>query len=151
MHEPLPKAYAYLRPLEAELVKYFSNCFNAARIIFANQFYEVCESIGADYTAVKNAVAKRSNIGGHYLDCNRNFRAFGGACLPKDLSAFVALIKERNIDAQLFAWLLAENEKIKRKSEINDNQRKLFPGWNDEQIARHSTPRAHSNIFLQPL
>ena len=114
-HEPLPKAYELLTPIEAELAKYFSNTFNAARIIFANQFFEVCKAVGANYTAVKNAVSKRTNIGGYYLDCNENFRAFGGSCLPKDTSALATFVKEKGIDAPMFEWLLAANERIKSK------------------------------------
>ena len=114
-HEPLPKAYELLTPIEAELAKYFSNTFNAARIIFANQFFEVCKAVGANYTAVKNAVSKRTNIGGYYLDCNENFRAFGGSCLPKDTSALATFVKEKRIDAPMFEWLLAANERIKSK------------------------------------
>lgn len=111
-HEPLPKAMVRLTPLEAELAKYFCNTLNAARIVFASQFFEICQSLGADYAAIKNAVARRSSVGNHYLDCNHNFRKFGGACLPKDLSAIAALVRDCKIDAPLFEFLLRENERI---------------------------------------
>ena len=36
-------------PLEAELLKLFSNAYNANRIVFANSFYEICRKLGASY------------------------------------------------------------------------------------------------------
>ncbi|MEK7628422.1 MAG: hypothetical protein AAB421_03310 [Patescibacteria group bacterium] len=88
VHEPLPKQYAFVSPKEAEFAKYFLNVFNALRIVFANQFYDVCKASGADYKKVKNAITKHRSIQDAYLDCNENFRGFGGSCLPKDSSAF---------------------------------------------------------------
>jgi len=87
-HGSLPKQFAWTSSMEAEFAKYFSNCFNALRITFANEFASICEAAGADYNNVKNAITKRSNIGDHYLDSNESFRAFGGNCLPKDTEAF---------------------------------------------------------------
>ena len=58
------------------------------RIVFANQFYEVCKAAGADYTTIKNAAVKRHDIVDHYLECNKEFRAFGGSCLGFNQSLF---------------------------------------------------------------
>lgn len=112
-HGEIPKAFARLTPLEAEFVKYFSNVFNALRITFANEFYEVCRAAGADYSAVKNAVVKRENIPDAYLDCNENFRGFGGVCLPKDTLAFASYVKQLGLGhLALFDTIVAENEKF---------------------------------------
>ncbi|HEV7121682.1 MAG TPA: hypothetical protein VGN56_02530 [Candidatus Paceibacterota bacterium] len=110
-HGSIPKRVSRLTPLEAELVKYFSNVFNAMRITFANEFYDVCEALGANYTNVKNAAVQRENIPDYYLDCNENFRGFAGVCLPKDTSAFAALVKELGLsNANLFATIVQDNE-----------------------------------------
>lgn len=112
IHGPLPRVFVQLSPTEAELAKYFCNAFNATRIIFASQFFEVCEALGASYDAILSAVSRRASIGGHYLECNENFRAFGGACLPKDLAALAAFVRAGGINAKLFEWILHENERI---------------------------------------
>ena len=88
IHGSLPKNFAKMSPLEAELSKYYWNVFNALRIVFANQFYDVCEDVGADYQKIKNALVKHPNIPDVYLECNENFRGFSGNCLPKDTNAF---------------------------------------------------------------
>jgi|KBSSwiStaDraftv2_1062776.scaffolds.fasta_scaffold22920_5 Predicted UDP-glucose 6-dehydrogenase len=111
-HGNLPKVFVHLTPLEAELAKYFSNTFNALRIVFANQFYDVCKMVGADYSAVKNAIVKRHNIGDHYLECNEQFRAFGGSCLPKDTVAFAAFVKAIGVDAPLFQQIVDINNAL---------------------------------------
>lgn len=88
VHDPLPKHVMFVAPLEAELAKYFMNTFNALRIVYANQFYDVCKAAGADYRKVKNAITKHRSVQDMYLDCNENYRGFGGSCLPKDTKAF---------------------------------------------------------------
>ena len=87
-HGSLPKNFSKMTPLEAELSKYYWNVFNALRIVYANQFYDVCKAVGADYQKIKNALVKHPNIPDVYLEANDNFRGFSGNCLPKDTKAF---------------------------------------------------------------
>ncbi len=94
VHGSLPKKFAVVRPIEAELAKYFMNVFNALRIVFANQFYDVCQESNADYQKVKNAIVQHRVIPDIYLDCNEDLRGFGGACLPKDTAAFAQYTKK---------------------------------------------------------
>lgn len=110
-HDPLPQNYAMMSPLEAEFCKYFSNMFNAMRITFANQFYDVTKAAGADYQKIKNAITKRRNIPNFYLDVNDNFRGFGGSCLPKDTKAFAAFVKKLGLTVPLFEQIVKENDR----------------------------------------
>ena len=112
-HGRYPKAFRQLTPTEAELSKYFNNIYNATLITFANSFFEVCEKVGANYTNVKNAITIREHIQDIYLDCNKNFRGFGGMCLPKDTKAIAALCESNDIDVNFFKTLLEENNKYK--------------------------------------
>ncbi len=113
-HGSLPKNIVHVTPLEAELSKYFSNLYNALHIVFANEFYEVAKALGADYARVKNAMVNRAAINDVYLDCNENFRGFGGVCLPKDTQAFAALVKQMGLDLKLFELIVEENKKFKK-------------------------------------
>lgn len=116
VHGELPKHFAVVQPIEAELSKYFSNVFNALRIVFANQFYDVCKAAGANYNAVKNAMVKHRNIEDVYLDCNENFRGFGGSCLPKDTSAFSVYAKKmlpQDGQLSLFEGIVEINKRYK--------------------------------------
>lgn len=112
-HGTIPKSFSFLTPTEAELVKYFSNIFNALRITFANEFYEVCKKIGADYSAIKTCATKKQTITDYYLDANDHMRGFGGVCLPKDTRAFATFVKDLNLEhLKLFETIVAENEKF---------------------------------------
>ena len=116
-HDPLPANYAHVTPLEAEFAKYFLNVFNALRIVFANQFYDVTKAAGADYQKVKNAMTKHRVIPSVYLDCNENFRGFGGACLPKDSSAFAYYGRKMlgpDSDLSLFEGIVEINKRYKQ-------------------------------------
>ena len=118
-HGNYPNKFIKLTPTEAEITKYFNNVYNATLIIFANSFYEVCESLGVSYKNVKNAITQRDHIGKNYLECNNNLRGFGGVCLPKDTAAMAKLSTELGLNIEFFEMLLKENKKY--KTTINEN------------------------------
>ena len=111
-HGEYPKAIRSMSFSEAELLKYYSNIFNAMRIIFSNEMYEVANSVGADYSVVKSAFVAYSKIQDIYLDVNANFRGYAGTCLPKDVKAISHLCKEKGLDMKLFETIDSENEKF---------------------------------------
>lgn len=111
-HGNYPKNTVILDPTEAEMLKYYSNVFNALKITFANEMYEVCQKVGADYTKIKDAFVKRGTTKDIYLDVNNNFRGYAGMCLPKDTKALSALVKELDLDLKLFETIDVENNKF---------------------------------------
>ena len=111
-HGDIPKTFVSLTETEAEFCKYFNNTYNATLITFANSFYELCSSMGVNYTNVKNAIVNRKTINNFYLDCDENTRGFGGMCLPKDVLALSKLVEQEEIDVDLFNFIFEENEKF---------------------------------------
>lgn len=112
-HGNFPKKFIKTTATEAEFCKYFNNIYNATLITFANSFYEVCKNMNVDYGNVKNTIVFRNHINDVYLECNENFRGFGGVCLPKDTKAFDALSEKLNLDVNFFKTLMDENKKYK--------------------------------------
>lgn len=112
-HGKYPKSFVQMSPSEAELLKYYSNVFNALRIVFSNEMYEICKALGADYTIIKDTFIKRGTAKDIYMDVNENFRGYGGMCLPKDTKALNALVKKLNLDLELFDVIDKENNKFK--------------------------------------
>lgn len=110
-HGNYPKEVSILTPTEAELLKYYSNVLNAVKIIFANSFYEICESLGADYSKVKDSYIKRNLSAGSYLTVNDAFRGYAGICLPKDVKAIVKFIEDQKLNIDLFRIVDLENDK----------------------------------------
>jgi len=118
-HGFFPKNTVMLTPTEAEILKYYSNVFNATRIVFANAMYEICQQLGADYNKVKDTYLIRGTASPDYLDCNEKMRGYGGMCLPKDTKALDSLIKKLGLDLKLFEAVDQDNKKFKRT---------VFPG-----------------------
>ena len=112
-HGDYPKEFIQCSPTEAEFAKYFHNVHNAMQITFANSFYEICTSMGVDYNKMKNTLKNRSNMNMTYLECNKNYRGFGGVCLPKDTKAMDYLSKQLGLDVGFFDHILSENEKYR--------------------------------------
>lgn len=111
-HGNYPKNIVQLKPTEAELLKYYSNVYNALKITFANEVYEICQKLNVNYSDIKNAFIKRGTTKDIYLDVNDNFRGYAGMCLPKDTKALDSLVKELGLDLELFYIIDKENNKF---------------------------------------
>ena len=112
-HGNYPEKFVQLNPIDAEVIKYFNNVYNATLVTFANAFYRVCETIGADYSAVKSTIVNRKHINDVYLNCSDDLRGFGGPCLPKDTRAMAWLVDNLELNVDFFHTLLEENKKYK--------------------------------------
>lgn len=119
-HGSYPKNIKQISPTEAELLKYYSNIYNAMRIIFANEMYELANRLRADYSNIKEAYCLR-NTKDMYLDVNENFRGYGGVCLPKDTKAIAALCRKLGLDLKLFDMIDSENNKF--RTTVYENMR----------------------------
>jgi UDPglucose 6-dehydrogenase len=85
-HEALMPARA------AELVKYATNSFLALKVIFSNEIFDLCETLGASYEDVRRSVAADERIGSSHMDVlDGGYRGYGGKCLPKDTMALMDL------------------------------------------------------------
>ena len=113
-HGNLPKNIIKTSPAEAELIKYYNNTLAAAKIIFANIFFEISNKLNCDYDVIKSTFLKTGKCVDLYLDVNNNLRGYAGMCLPKDTLALNELIKELNLDFTMFDSIISDNEKLKK-------------------------------------
>jgi len=75
----------------AEMVKYFTNCFLATKVSFANEMYYVCQQLDLDYDKVVEYATYDERLGKSHWAVpgpDGDF-GFGGHCFPKDLSAII--------------------------------------------------------------
>lgn len=113
-HGHYPKHSVMMTPLESELLKYFHNSINSLRISFANEFYDICEKLGANYTKVKNALIHSTSLPDQYLDVNKNMRSWSSICLNKDIPAICKLAKDLELDLPLLYNIETSNNRHER-------------------------------------
>lgn len=75
---------------EASFVKYTINTFLAMKVTFFNQLYDVVGETNANFATIIKAVAADTRIGSSHTKVPGfdGKQGFGGACFPKDVSAF---------------------------------------------------------------
>ncbi|MFH0295865.1 nucleotide sugar dehydrogenase [Bradyrhizobium sp. 31Argb] len=93
----------------AEAVKYANNAWHATKISFANEMGLLCKAMGVDSHEVMNVLVadKKLNISPAYL---KPGFAFGGSCLPKDVSALRYAGRNVDVDTPLLDAVLQANE-----------------------------------------
>lgn len=73
----------------AEMAKIALNSFFSTKVIFANQIYDFCKTVGANYQTVKEVLQSHPFGSYNHFDVwFKGKRGVNGKCLPKDTKAF---------------------------------------------------------------
>ena len=121
--ELLPKApYGKAMPaIEAEAVKYMANSFLAMKVVFANEFYDICKKLGIDYEVVSEAVVQDPRIGNSHFDvAHGGYRGYGGSCFPKDVNAIIELAKKSGHDTKFLKAMREINRELLSQSGVDE-------------------------------
>lgn len=107
---------------EAELIKYMANSFLAMKVVFANEFYNLCQKLGVDYESVKDAVSKDKRIGSSHLNVGMDgYRGYGGSCFPKDVNALIEFAESAGVDLALMKKMREINRKFLEDSGYHED------------------------------
>jgi GDP-mannose 6-dehydrogenase len=101
---------AHAVPVEAaEALKYACNAYHALKVTFANEVGRLLKARGVDSREVMRlfCMEDRLNISPAYL---RPGFAFGGSCLPKDLSALTHVARVDDVEIPVIASIMRSNE-----------------------------------------
>jgi len=104
---------------EAELVKYMNNCFFALKVLYLNEIYDICQRGQLDYNLLKSMWLSDGRIGNSHHDVpgHDNDRGVGGACFPKDLSAFIEWSKENGTPMKTLEAAQETNKRVRIKQD----------------------------------
>lgn len=115
IYEPLESEVLITDLESAELIKYGSNSFLAAKISFINAMSRVCELAGANIADVAKGIGMDKRIGSQFLHAGLGW---GGSCFPKDVQGLIKVSEKLGYD---FAFL-------KEVEAINTDQTLHFIG-----------------------
>ena len=91
----------------AEMIKYASNVFLAAKISLINEIGNICKRLGIDVYRVAEGIGFDPRISPYFLNAGLGF---GGSCLPKDIKAIVVVAKGLGYQASLLESVIRINE-----------------------------------------
>jgi nucleotide sugar dehydrogenase len=106
------KMYYLVDSTEAEIVKYMENSWGALKVIFANEFYQLCERLGASYIRVREGWALDNRVERMHTAVFVDRQGFDGKCYPKDLNGIVAAADQVGVDMSLLKTALRKNRRL---------------------------------------
>jgi len=112
LYQPLDAPIIVTDIESAEIIKHASNSFLAMKISYINSIANICEKVGADIKKVAEGIGDDKRIGRDFLDAGIGF---GGACLPKDLRAFVGITQKLGYDFELLKVVEKINHEQKER------------------------------------
>ena len=103
----------------AELVKYYANCYYAARISFFNQMKQFADKLGCDHNAIIRAVVEDKTVGVHGSDPTGV--PWGGNCLLKDQSAMIKYGEELGVYTRVLKSIQDMNNLMIHKNKFKSS------------------------------
>ena len=121
-----PSQMLTMSPVEAAFFKYTVNTFLAMKVTFMNQLKQVMDQYGGSYNQLSRALMADQRIGYSHMKIPGpdGKPGFGGACFPKDLSAFINFIeKETDVDPTIWKEVQSVNNAIRSQFELDDREK----------------------------
>ena len=100
----------------AEMVKYFTNCFLALKVSFANEMFEITENLNLDYDKVVEYATLDKRLGKSHWAVpgpDGDF-GYGGHCFPKDVKALIKLAEHLGIHPKMLNATDSKNEDVRK-------------------------------------
>ena len=114
----------------AEVIKYASNAFLAAKISFINAIANICEAAGADVRQVMKGMGLDPRIGGAFLQAGLGY---GGSCFPKDVDSLIHTAGRLGYDFKLLRSIVEINRE--RSAHLVEMMTKALGPLDDKTIA----------------
>jgi UDPglucose 6-dehydrogenase len=112
IYAPLAAKIMHTSIASSELIKYASNSFLAAKVVFINEIADFCERVGANVEDVARGMGMDARIGDKFLKAGPGI---GGSCFPKDARALAVQSEQAGAPSQIIDALIESNEQRKIK------------------------------------
>lgn len=101
----------------AETVKYVTNTFFTLKVMYFNELYELCDKMDIDYDETVGIACLDWRIASSHITVPGpdGQLGVGGACLPKDLNAFIAFAKTKEVELSLLEAASKKNDEVRDK------------------------------------
>jgi len=106
LYAPLERPMIITDVHSAEMIKYASNAFLAAKISFINAIANICEAAGADVSDVVKGMGLDPRIGSSFLQAGLGF---GGSCFPKDSDSLIQSASNFGCEFRLLKAVMETN------------------------------------------
>ena len=101
---------------EAELSKYFINCFLALKVSYANEISSLCQKLDINYDEVLRLISLEKRVGKSHLAVPGpdGKKGYGGSCFPKDINSLITLFENNSIESHVLSGSWKRNSTIDR-------------------------------------
>jgi len=130
LYAPLERPMIITDLPSAEVIKYASNAFLAAKISFINAIANICEAAGADVSQVMKGMGLDSRIGMQFLQAGLGH---GGSCFPKDVDSLIHTASRLGYDFKLLRSVVEINRE--RAAHLVEMMRKAMGPLEDKTVA----------------
>jgi len=130
LYAPLERPMIITDLPSAEVIKYASNAFLAAKISFINAIANICEAAGADVTQVMKGMGLDPRIGGAFLQAGLGY---GGSCFPKDVDSLIHTAGRLGYDFKLLRSVAEINRE--RAAHLVETIAKALGPLDDKTVA----------------
>jgi UDPglucose 6-dehydrogenase len=100
----------------AELCKYMENAFLATKVTFCNEFFDIAQRLGIDYSELRELWLLDPRIGKSHTFVFPDRRGYAGKCLPKDMDAVIAAAEDAGYDPQFLRAVASANERMRSRA-----------------------------------
>ena len=99
-------------------IKYFSNCFFAAKVSLMNEFRQVSDAAGIDWNTALNGLITSGWVNPMHtlVPGPDGDYGFGGKCFPKDINAFMSYCRELGVDPKMLQAAWNKNLEVREDS-----------------------------------
>ncbi len=130
LYAPLERPMIITDLPSAEVIKYASNAFLAAKISFINAIANICEAAGADVSQVMKGMGLDPRIGAQFLQAGLGY---GGSCFPKDVDSLIHTAAQLGYDFKLLRSVVEINRE--RAAHLVETMRKALGPLDDKTVA----------------